>query len=168
MLKILKTRIGQVGLLILAASATQLPQIRSQTYSPLEESTLQQVVGQIRGSCCLMGRRWGCDPHNFQQQSCVPLDVYPICKRLPPKVMACTGSRCRKTGNEDQCNLMTRIVSHNICHPEGRLTTVGCPEDEFQCKITIFPYTSATAPTSSRSVCHRTSTMCPYTYSACM
>ena len=137
-------------------------------WEELGPAKLDQVVGQISGHCCRFGQRWGCDPINFRQSGCVPVDVIPLCQKRAKKVMSCTASYCRTTSAEDTCTLITRNVAHNVCRPEGRLTTVGCPVDEYQCKITIFRYTDPTAPISVRSVCAKSSTLCPFKFSRCL
>jgi hypothetical protein len=134
-----------------------------------DQALLQSYVGQLTRKCCKPGRRWGCDPQNFQQTGCVHIEQqYPSCQPGNLVTMKCTSASCETAGSEDVCDVRLRRVSHNRCRPLGTKTTVGCPPDHWQCNIQLFPYTLSDAPRSDQYVCElATSTICGYSYSVC-
>jgi hypothetical protein len=126
-------------------------------------------VGQLQRRCCRPGRRYGCDPQNFQQTGCVHIDQQiPSCYASQMVRMRCTGATCEAAGIEDVCDVRLRTVGQNRCRPLGTRTTVGCPPDHWQCNIQLYRYTLADAPQVDVMVCELgTSTICGYSYSAC-
>lgn len=134
----------------------------------LSEQALDTVVGQIAGKCCMPGRRWGCDPANFNQTGCVPLTQRPHCVKMAWMTMQCTDSTCTAAGPEDICRLIGKTVKQNRCRPTGFITTAGCPVDQWQCRISPSFYTSPDAPSRDAIVCDfGQSTICEYDYSPC-
>jgi hypothetical protein len=161
--------------LLLAAFAAATPGIASDKPllfsgpDPMEIAQLDRVVGQISGKCCLPGRRWGCDPANFNQTNCVPLsEQYPSCFGTSIRTMKCTDATCVTAGPEDVCKLVGKSIAMNRCRPTGRITTVGCPADHWQCHVISYPYTMPTAPVRDGFVCEfGNSTICAYNWSRC-
>jgi hypothetical protein len=129
-----------------------------------------RYIGQVQRKCCRPGRRWGCDPANFNQSGCVHINQIPFnCHSRPMATMVCSGASCESAGVEDVCDLRLRSVGLNRCLPLGTRTTVGCPPDHWQCHIQLFRYTLPDAPRRDVMVCElSTSTICgSTTYSAC-
>ncbi len=115
---------------------------------PLDWHARQQLVGAIDGKCCKPGRRWGCDPKVFNQSGCtsiaVPLDN---CQARGWLAMQCSAATCATSNPEHTCSVDYRVVGRNVCHPTGDRTTIGCPADQWQCKIDMIDYTHKGAPT---------------------
>ncbi|MCA9152663.1 MAG: hypothetical protein KDA92_25340 [Planctomycetales bacterium] len=129
----------------------------------------EQLVGQLERQCCLPGNRKGCDPTNLGQSGCRDVNILlGNCFRGPWKTMECTDATCHDAGPEDRCTLTWRNVRHNQCKGTGLKTTVGCPENQWQCKIDMLAYTVANAPRSRKRVCMTgNSTICQYDYAVC-
>jgi hypothetical protein len=139
------------------------------THATHDPELLQSYVGQVTRKCCLPGRRWGCDPQNFQQTGCVHIEkVFPKCQAGQLVTMGCTSAVCQEAGSEDVCDMGIRTVGMNRCRPLGTKTTVGCPPDHWQCNIRLYSYTLEDAPQTDAFVCNLgSSTICQYDYSVC-
>jgi hypothetical protein len=136
---------------------------------PLDSLSCQRYVGGIRGKHCRPGRRWGCDPQNFGQSGCTPIDN-PIvsCRARGWLEMACTPATCERSNPEHLCSVDYETVGRNVCHPTGERTTHGCPEDQWQCKVEMIDHTHENAPTADVLVCrYDVSTICDHDYSDC-
>ena len=58
---------------------------------PLSPEQQRLVVGEVLNHCCLPGRRWGCDPKNFQQSGCSPIQGSKMkCVNLEWVTMKCS------------------------------------------------------------------------------
>lgn len=136
---------------------------------PMPVEIRKCLVGQVERQCCLPGRRWGCSPENFGQTGCIHIrEGIPQCQAETKKTMKCTSAACQAGGPEDVCDLRVRMVGVNQCQPTGRITTVGCEPDHWQCQVEMTHYTSPNAPLRVALVCHlATSTICNFDYSAC-
>lgn len=153
------------GAAILAAP--QCPKLE-----PVDNAVYDQIVGQVDGRCCQPGRRWGCDPANFQQTGCIDIDVgkrnFPRCTPMPLLTMNCTAAQCEMASVENVCDMRIRTVAKNQCQPTGDVTTRGCNVDQWQCEVRLLDYTRDDAPTDLILVCNEaTSTICSFDYSAC-
>lgn len=147
---------------LLASSANWLEPAR------MNEQTLETMVGAIDGKCCKAGRRWGCDPTNFQQSGCTRIGQQMTCRRQTWATMKCTSAECVRSNVEHQCEVDIRTVRHNMCRPTGDTTTVGCPEEHWQCEVEMKPYTNPDNPKSDVIVCDKkVSTLCGINYSPC-
>lgn len=135
---------------------------------PLSDDQQRLVVGTVLSHCCLPGRRWGCDPENFQQSGCKPIQGSKMkCVELEWFTMRCSGAICKYTSPEDICIATLKLVPHNRCYPTGKLTTVGCPENQWQCEVLMKDYLKPDAPKDIILVCDDTSTLCRFSYSRC-
>jgi hypothetical protein len=156
-----------VGMLGSAIALANQPQGRVMSHT--DRQLLTSFVGQIPRKCCLWGRRWGCDPVNFNQTGCVQINLQlPNCWSAPPKTMKCTSASCQAGGTEDVCNVDYRQVGLNTCRPTGSRTTTGCPANYWQCYVAMRRYDHSTAPKIDALVCEDPgATICPYSYSKC-
>jgi hypothetical protein len=156
-----------LGLLGSALSLAWQPSLGTQATH--DQEFLHSYVGQVARKCCLPGRRWGCDPQNFQQTGCVHIDTaFPECQAAPMVTVPCTSAVCQDAGSEDVCDMRIRTVGMNRCQPLGTKTTVGCPPDHWQCNIRLYRYTLNDAPKTDVFVCNQSSsTICAYQYSVC-
>lgn len=134
----------------------------------MDEHTLNKRVGAIEGKCCLSGRRWGCDPENFQQSGCTRIGGPMHCERRRWETMKCTSAKCQKSNTEHKCEVDIKTVRHNRCRPTGHATTVGCPEQHWQCEVEMRLYTNPNNPPSDVIVCdEKISTLCGTDYQPC-
>ena len=155
------------GILVLSGALLQLG--HRQASLPLSPQECQQRVGVLEAKCCQPGRRWGCDPENFGQSGCTPIDA-PLtnCYVRGWLTMACRSAACRASQPEHLCSVDFRRVGRNVCHPTGERTTLGCPADQWQCKIEMIDYTHKDAPMVDVLVCrYNISTICDHDYSDC-
>lgn len=155
--------------MLLASCLTTLALTPPASLEPANPSVLRHLVGQSYKKCCKPGNRVGCDPKNLGQSGCVNINrVYPSCFAATLRTMPCTSAICVDSGPEDKCTVINRTIRHNRCRALGRLTTVGCPEDHWQCAIEMLAYTEPRAPASVVMVCLQDqSTICTYAYSVC-
>ena len=134
----------------------------------MSEQILRSHVGVIEARCCRPGRRWGCDPVNFQQSGCTKILRPMNCRNGNWVTMQCTSADCRRSNAEHKCEVDIKIVRHNRCRPTGHATTVGCPEEQWQCEVEMQPYTNPSNPKSAAIVCDESiSTLCGINYSPC-
>ncbi len=138
-------------------------------FSPCSSEQMQMVVGSVQGKCCQPGRRWGCAPRNFEQSGCVPILGAAIrCTSRDWTVVRCSPANCTKTNPEHSCEVDIRRVAQNRCRPTGNRTTVGCPDEQWQCEILKKDYTERHSPTVDVLVCDlELSTPCGAKYSHC-
>jgi hypothetical protein len=136
---------------------------------PVPPHMLSAYVGVVEGKCCTPGRRWGCDPQNFNQSGCVPIGAaHQPCTATPRVTMQCTNASCTAAGPEDRCEVNIQRVTQNQCQPTGRMDTQGCPRNQWQCHVNLQSYLLPTAPSKDVLVCDRdVSTICPYTFNVC-
>ena len=155
------------GVLACATLANCTPSLLARSCD--DPLVLRSFIGQVARKCCKPGRRWGCDPRNFNQTGCVHIEKqYPNCYAGSWSLMRCTSASCESAGSEDVCNVAIRTVGLNRCRPLGTKTTVGCPPDHWQCNVEMLKYYASDAPTSDVFVCDiATSTICSFNYSAC-
>ncbi len=134
----------------------------------MKEQALNKIVGVVDGKCCLPGRRWGCDPQNFSQSGCTRI-LRPLnCQGRRWMTMKCTSASCVPSNPEHKCEVDIRTVRHNQCRPTGHSTTVGCPEEQWQCEVNMRGYTNSANPSSDKLVCDDDiATLCGNNYSAC-
>lgn len=134
----------------------------------MDERTLKAKVGLIEGRCCRPGRRWGCDPANFKQSGCTRIGAALNCERRNWATMVCSKAECIHSNPEHACEINIRTVRHNRCRPTGNATTVGCPEEHWQCEVLMRRYTNPGNPASDVIVCDMdVSTPCAANYSQC-
>ncbi len=155
------------GTLILLGTWLQIAHGRATV--TLDSQECQQRVGVLEAKCCLPGRRWGCDPENFGQSACTPIDT-PLtnCHFRGWLTMACRSAVCRASQPEHLCSVDLRRVGRNVCHPTGERTTLGCPADQWQCKVEMIDYTHRNSPMVDVLVCrYAISTICDHDYSDC-
>ena len=138
-------------------------------YCSCTDEQLEIVVGSIPGKCCQPGRRWGCSPRNFNQSACRPIIGTVIqCTGRDWATVRCSSARCVTTNPEHECEVDIRRVAQNRCRPTGNRTTVGCPEEHWQCEVLRKDYTDDDSPTVDVLVCDlEISTPCSATYSHC-
>ena len=138
-------------------------------FSPCNPAQMELKVGSVQGSCCQPGRRWGCEPRNFEQSGCAPILGPAIrCTSRDWTVVRCSSATCTKTNPEHTCEVDIRRVAQNRCRPTGNRTTVGCPDEQWQCEILKRDYTESNSPTVDVLVCDlELSTPCGVKYSHC-
>ena len=136
---------------------------------PLAWQARQQRVGAVDGKCCKPGRHFGCNPSLFNQSGCTPIAI-PLTNCQPNGwlAMQCSSATCVASNPEHTCSVDYRLVGRNVCHPTGERTTLGCPQDQWQCKIDMIEYTQKSAPKVEVLVCrYDVSTICDHNYSDC-
>ncbi len=144
-------------------------QFHERDLSPCLSEDLNQIVGSIQGKCCQPGRRWGCAPSNFSQSGCTPIQgAGTRCISREWTTMRCTSARCITTNPEHECEVDIRRVPQNRCRPTGNRTTVGCPEEEWQCEVLRQDYSDKDSPKIEVLVCDfEVATPCATQYNHC-
>jgi hypothetical protein len=155
--------------LALISLGVVIQQRQNATLRMLDQEECRHLVGAIEGKCCKPGRRWGCDPRNFGQSGCTPIENTILnCQPRAWLAMACTSAVCLSSNPEHVCSVDYWTVGRNVCHPTGERTTVGCPADQWQCKVEMLDYTHEQAPKTDVLVCrYDVSTICDYSYNDC-
>jgi hypothetical protein len=134
----------------------------------MNQKTLNSHVGVVVGKCCQMGRRWGCDPTNFGQSGCTKIGNPVNCERRRWATMKCTSAECHRSNTEHRCEVDIKTVRHNRCRTTGLTSTVGCPEEHWQCQVEMRPHTIPTNPKSDVIVCdEKVSTLCGTDFAPC-